>query len=593
MASDEPSSHLAESGVTIRSDSEHYSAGEENTTSPASSGSPAVILYQPPTVWSLVRSAAINLLLPFINGMMMGYGELFAHEIAFRLGWSGTKSLSKSSTSTRQFGTAIRNTNGGSKTLRASQAIGLLGGRRAVGVGAATAGLMAQNYLRAPAQARSLSLWPWSSGLSGGDKFPETADAATSSAASSTPAAPVEAAPIPEATAVSPSTPDLSGAADPASSIDLSGATASVGDVLDGSHYLNLASDHIGYLRELGLNFGWGPSSMAQWGIEHLHVWGGMPWWAAILGYAVATRLILLKPGIDAFVQQRKLQALKKDPRGKAAFDKMSAMMSSGGTASTTELLAARAEVQRLQRSAGISTWKMALPMIQMPIGIGVFRLTSGCADLPVPSFETGGFMWLMDLTAPDPFYILPLASSAMMYVMLKHSMKMSADKSQTAMFKAVQYVLTPISFLVSLKLNAALQLYFIATAGLQAMQTLILSRPAIGRALGVDQLNLPEKVVNADKIAWEAPREIQTTATVQTPALDELDVNTSNPITNMKNTVSSVRGKLNSFAERGNAKKTSKDAAAYEERRALEEKERYYARREEAARRARERSRR
>ncbi|KAH8847754.1 hypothetical protein MCOR27_001876 [Pyricularia oryzae] len=91
MASDETSSHLAESGVTIRSDSEHYSAGEENTTSPASSGSPAVILYQPPTVWSLVRSAAINLLLPFINGMMMGYGELFAHEIAFRLGWSGTK----------------------------------------------------------------------------------------------------------------------------------------------------------------------------------------------------------------------------------------------------------------------------------------------------------------------------------------------------------------------------------------------------------------------------------------------------------------------------------------------------------------------
>lgn len=450
---------------------------------------------------------------------------------------------------------------------------------------------MAQNYLRAPPQARSLSLWPWSSGLSGGDKFPETAEAATSSAASSsTPAAAAEAAPIPEAAAASQPTTDLSGAADPASSIDPSGATASVGNVLDGSHYLNLASDHIGYLRELGLNFGWGPSSMAQWGIEHLHVWGSMPWWAAILGYAIVTRLMLLKPSIDAFVQQRKLQALKKDPRGKAAFDKMSQMMS-GGSSSTTELLAARADVQRLQRAVGISTWKIALPMIQMPIGIGVFRVTSACADLPVPSFETGGFMWLMDLTSPDPFYILPLASAGMMYVMLQHSMKMSPDASQTAMFKAVQYVLTPISFLVSLKLNAALQLYFIASAGLQAAQTLILSRPAVGKALGVDQLNMPEKVVNTDKIVWEAPREIQTTATVPKPAADELDVNTSNPITNMKNTMSSVRGKLNSFAERGNAKKTVQDAAAYEDRRALEEKERYYARREQAVRRTRERS--
>ena len=90
MASEDPTNPLAESGVTMHSDSEQYSAGEDLSASPQSSGSP-VILYRPPTVWSLVRGAAINLLLPFINGMMLGFGELFAHEAAFRLGWSGTK----------------------------------------------------------------------------------------------------------------------------------------------------------------------------------------------------------------------------------------------------------------------------------------------------------------------------------------------------------------------------------------------------------------------------------------------------------------------------------------------------------------------
>lgn len=50
-----------------------------------------MILYSPPTVWSLLRGAAINLLLPFVNGLMLGFGELLAHEAAFRLGWSGTK----------------------------------------------------------------------------------------------------------------------------------------------------------------------------------------------------------------------------------------------------------------------------------------------------------------------------------------------------------------------------------------------------------------------------------------------------------------------------------------------------------------------
>jgi len=50
-----------------------------------------MILYKPPTLWGLLRGAAINLLLPFINGLMLGFGELFAHEAAFRLGWGGTK----------------------------------------------------------------------------------------------------------------------------------------------------------------------------------------------------------------------------------------------------------------------------------------------------------------------------------------------------------------------------------------------------------------------------------------------------------------------------------------------------------------------
>lgn len=74
----------------MHSDSEQYSAADLSA-SPAESSSPAIVLYQPPTLWSMVRGMAINLVLPFINGMMMGFGELFAHEAAFRLGWGETR----------------------------------------------------------------------------------------------------------------------------------------------------------------------------------------------------------------------------------------------------------------------------------------------------------------------------------------------------------------------------------------------------------------------------------------------------------------------------------------------------------------------
>ncbi|KAJ5099611.1 hypothetical protein N7532_006612 [Penicillium argentinense] len=87
---------LFDSAVAVPSDSENYSANNEMTStqseSPSSSSSSApMILYQPPSIWGLLRGAAINLFLPFVNGLMLGFGELFAHEAAFRLGWSNTK----------------------------------------------------------------------------------------------------------------------------------------------------------------------------------------------------------------------------------------------------------------------------------------------------------------------------------------------------------------------------------------------------------------------------------------------------------------------------------------------------------------------
>lgn len=84
--------NLSDSAVTIPSDSESYSAHHDLSPSPPpSTSSSPLILYSPPTPWGLLRGAAINLLLPFINGLMLGFGELFAHEAAFRLGWGGTK----------------------------------------------------------------------------------------------------------------------------------------------------------------------------------------------------------------------------------------------------------------------------------------------------------------------------------------------------------------------------------------------------------------------------------------------------------------------------------------------------------------------
>ncbi|OBA20899.1 hypothetical protein METBIDRAFT_21877, partial [Metschnikowia bicuspidata var. bicuspidata NRRL YB-4993] len=42
-------------------------------------------------IWDIVRRGAINLVLPFINGIMLGFGEILAHEIGFHYGFFGAR----------------------------------------------------------------------------------------------------------------------------------------------------------------------------------------------------------------------------------------------------------------------------------------------------------------------------------------------------------------------------------------------------------------------------------------------------------------------------------------------------------------------
>ncbi|CAD6577178.1 MAG: hypothetical protein ASARMPRED_008158 [Alectoria sarmentosa] len=121
MAEEPSRRDLTASSATIPSDSENYSSSQtELSPSPPSSSSSPMILYSPPTIWGLLRGAAINILLPFVNGLMLGFGELFAHEAAFRLGWSGTK-IFPSGRSSRSVGPGIEIRDDPSERIRREQ----------------------------------------------------------------------------------------------------------------------------------------------------------------------------------------------------------------------------------------------------------------------------------------------------------------------------------------------------------------------------------------------------------------------------------------------------------------------------------------
>lgn len=71
----------------IISDSHLEDSEEQESDSSVSTKLPVLTL----NIWDIVRRGAINLVLPFINGVMLGFGEILAHEIGFRYGFVGAR----------------------------------------------------------------------------------------------------------------------------------------------------------------------------------------------------------------------------------------------------------------------------------------------------------------------------------------------------------------------------------------------------------------------------------------------------------------------------------------------------------------------
>ena len=177
----------------------------------------------------------------------------------------------------------------------------------------------------------------------------------------------------------------------------------------------NLVTEHIGYLKELGLDFGWGPTAFVETLLEHVHIWTDTPWWASIVFTAVLVRVVMLKAYVGASDTAARMAVITphiKPIQAKIAVAKQARDQQA--------MMAASAEMQGIYRSAKVQLWRLAVPMLQVPLGYGTFRLMRGMAALPVPGLDEQGLLWLQDLTLSDPYFILPIVTAGAFHYTFK-----------------------------------------------------------------------------------------------------------------------------------------------------------------------------
>lgn len=257
--------------------------------------------------------------------------------------------------------------------------------------------------LGSASSSRAFSLWGY------GSKKPAEEVASTPSPAEPTATAPTTAADY---------SPPANVASNPAAGeVDLGNAPAnmdlsSITDLVNQQENILTMPENIGYLHKIGLDYGYGPTSVMQWIVEHIHVYSGWGWGASIIATALVVRALMFYPQVMSMQNAAKMTLMKQDPRHEEVMQRIKAGQAQRNMA---EMQKGQYLSKKLREEYGVSIGRGFIGLVQLPFTFGLFRLVTGMSTLPVPAFESAGFLWFTDLTQADPYFLLPLGAAGFM----------------------------------------------------------------------------------------------------------------------------------------------------------------------------------
>lgn len=150
------------------------------------------------------------------------------------------------------------------------------------------------------------------------------------------------------------------------------------------------------------------PSNLIERALELLHFHSGFSWGATLIVYTLTLRTILL----PAFIKQSRATVLANNLKPKV--EKLQAdsqhLRSQGRT---EESRAKIRELATFMSINGINPLKiLGLSILPLPFFMSTFFAIRNIAAQPIASLAQEGMLWINDLSAADPFYILPIAST-------------------------------------------------------------------------------------------------------------------------------------------------------------------------------------
>ncbi|XP_062239681.1 mitochondrial inner membrane protein OXA1L isoform X1 [Platichthys flesus] len=238
-------------------------------------------------------------------------------------------------------------------------------------------------------------------------------------------------------------------------------------------------------LAELGLA-AHTPVGLIQNLLEFMHLDLGLPWWGAIVVGTVLARMAVFPVIVKGQREAAKLNNVM--PEMSKLTTRMQEAKQSGNK---FEFAKAYTDLNMFQKKHDVNPLRgLLVPLVQAPIFVSFFIALRKMAYLPVPSMQTGGMLWFTDLTAADPFYILPVVVTGTMFFILELGAESGVDNPNLRAMKTVFRIMPFVILPLTINFPTAVFTYWLTSNCFSLGQVALLRHPLIR-----DKLRIPEKI--------------------------------------------------------------------------------------------------
>lgn len=230
----------------------------------------------------------------------------------------------------------------------------------------------------------------------------------------------------------------------------------------------------------------WWPSDQALIMLNWINETAGVSCYSySIVGTTLAARFLLFPLFVRG--QRNSSRMAHCQPEFKKLMEQMD--KGKGGKVDQAAQLRYTQQVKALFKKYDCSmTGSLIAPLASAPLFMSFFFGLKTAPEIFPELLATGGMLWFPDLTAPDPYLIMPVLSATTFLLMTEvgKDQMMASDpvkgKTMVNVFRALAVAMVP----MTMNFNAAVFVYWTTNNSFSLLQSILLKQPIVKNAFGI-----------------------------------------------------------------------------------------------------------